>query len=185
MWQHVPPWGISEGVPSRQSRGRELHRREACRRFRESGPCSSEHRTTTIRRPSVRPHWDINLSLRINSQSKGPKSSLRHAQSLSLSLRRNENFYIIKFRPRQTRRQFYDLPKKGVGRVRYQVNAELEGFRKGDIVRVKGKWVKQINSIYSNGYLAFARLPCEPNCAKPKDCQLLQRGQTVIWEKAV
>jgi len=107
------------------------------------------------------------------------------AQSLSLSLRRNENFYIIKFRPRQTRRQFYDLPAKGVGRVRYQVNAELEGFRKGDIVRVKGKWVKQINSIYSNGYLAFARLPGEPSRAKPKDCQLLQRGQTVIWEKAV
>ncbi len=106
-----------------------------------------------------------------------------------------ENFYIIKFRPRQTRRQFHDLPAKGIGRVRYQVNAvseangrsgtsELEGFRKGDIVRVKGKWVKQINSIYSNGYLAFARVKSEPSCAKPKDCQLLKRGQTVIWEKA-
>ena len=96
-----------------------------------------------------------------------------------------ENFYIIKFRPRQTRRQFHDLPQKGVGRVRYQVNYELEGFRKGDIVRVKGKWAKQINSIYSNGYLAFSRLPGEPSAAKPKNCQLLQRGQTVIWEKAV
>ena len=96
-----------------------------------------------------------------------------------------ENFYTIKFRPRQTRRQFRDLPAKGIGRVRYQVNAELEGFRKGDIVRVKGKWVKQINSIYSTGYLAFARFPGDPSCAKPKDCQLLKREQTVIWEKAV
>jgi len=96
-----------------------------------------------------------------------------------------ENFYIIKFRPRQSRRQFHDLPKKGVGRVRYQVKKELSGFRKGDIVRVKGKWVKQINSIYSNGYLAFARISGEPNAAKPKDCQLLQRGQTVTWEKYV
>ena len=94
-----------------------------------------------------------------------------------------ENFYIIKFRQRQTRRQFHDLPAKGVGRVRYQVNAELEGFRKGDIVRIKGKWIKQINSIYSNGYFAFARIKGEPTVAKPKDCQLLKRGQTVIWEK--
>ena len=96
----------------------------------------------------------------------------------------NENFYLVKFRPRQTRRQYQDLPRKGVGRVRYQVNSELSGFRKGDIVYVKGKWVKQINSIYSNGYLAFARVSGEPNCAKPKDLKLLKRGQTVMWEKA-
>jgi len=105
-----------------------------------------------------------------------------------------DNFYTIKFRPKQTRRQFHDLPQKGVGRVKYQVNAELEGFRKGDIVRVKGKkvkgkpftfWVKQINSIYSNGYLAFSRVEGEPSAARPKDCKLLQRGQTVIWEKVV
>lgn len=94
-----------------------------------------------------------------------------------------ENFYKIKFRPKQTRRQFYDLPVKGVGRVKYQVNAELEDFRKGDIVRVKGKWIKQINSIYSSGYLAFARIEGESSAAKPKDCRLLQRGRTVIWEK--
>jgi len=94
-----------------------------------------------------------------------------------------ENFYKINFRPRQTRRQFHDLPRKGVGRVRYQVNSELDGFRKGDIVLAKGKWVKQINSIYSNGYLAFSRVSGSPNCAKPKDCQLLKRGQTMIWEK--
>ena len=73
---------------------------------------------------------------------------------------------------------------KDKGRVRYQVNAELDGFRKGDIVRVKGKWVKQIHSIYSNGYLAFARVKGEPNSAKPSDCQLLERGVTVIWEQA-
>jgi len=103
--------------------------------------------------------------------------------SVDASQVRNENFYLIKFRQKQTRRQYHDLPKKGIGRVRYQVNAFLEGFRKGDIVRVKGKWIKQINSIYSNGYLAFARVKGEPNAAKPKDCKLLQRGQTVIWEK--
>ncbi len=96
-----------------------------------------------------------------------------------------KNFYTIKFRLRQTRRQYHDLPRKGVGRVRYQVNAQRDGFRKGDIVRVKGKWIKQINSIYSNGYLAFARVKGEPNAAKPKDCQLLQRGQTMVWEKVV
>jgi hypothetical protein len=99
--------------------------------------------------------------------------------------RRNENFYLVKFRQRQTRRQYHDLPKKGIGRVRYQVNFECKGFRKGDIVRVKGKWVKQINSIYSNGYLAFARIKGEPTVAKPKDLKLLKRGQCVIWEKAV
>ena len=98
---------------------------------------------------------------------------------------RNENFYLIRFRPRQTRRQYHDLPKKGIGRVRYQVNFECKGFRKGDIVRVKGKWIKQINSIYSNGYLAFARVKGEPNAAKPKDCKLLQRGQTIVWEKVL
>ena len=95
-----------------------------------------------------------------------------------------ENFYTIKFRPRQTRRIYHDLPRKGKGRVRYQVNAELDGFRKGDVVLVKGKWVKQINSIYSNGYLAFARVKGEPNSAKPSYCQLLLRGQTIRWEKA-
>ncbi len=95
----------------------------------------------------------------------------------------SKNYYTIKFRPKQTRRQYHDLPREGKGRVRYQVNAYLDGFRKGDIVIVKGKWIKQINSIYSNGYIAFARFKGEPNAAKPKDCQLLRRGQTVIWEK--
>jgi hypothetical protein len=93
-----------------------------------------------------------------------------------------ENFYFVKFRPRQTRRQYHDLPRKGIERLRYQVNLECKGFRKGDIVRAKGKWVKQINSIYSNGYLAFARVSGEPNCAKPKDLKLLKRGQTIVCE---
>jgi hypothetical protein len=96
-----------------------------------------------------------------------------------------ENFYTIKFRPRQTRRRYHDLPQKGKGRVPYQVNAELEGFRKGDLVRVKNKWIKQINSIYSNGRLAFARVLGEPSNAKSEDCQLLLRGQTVVWSYSV
>jgi 5-methylcytosine-specific restriction endonuclease McrA len=94
-----------------------------------------------------------------------------------------EHFYQITLRPRRTRRQYHTLPRKGQGRVRYQVNEELEGFRKGDIVRVKGKYLKQINSIYSNGYLAFKRVKGEPNQARPQDCQLLERGQTILWEK--
>jgi hypothetical protein len=92
------------------------------------------------------------------------------------------NIYRIDFRPRQTRRQYHDLPHKGQGRVRYQVNDELEGFRKGDLVRVKGRYVKQVNSIYSNGYLAFRRVKGEPTSARPKDCQLLERGRTIVWE---
>jgi len=95
------------------------------------------------------------------------------------------NTYQISFRPRQTRRQFHDLPRKGQGRVRYQVNEELAGFRKGDIVRVKGQWVKQINSIYSTGYLAFKRVPGEPATARPRDCRLLERGRTLVWEQVV
>jgi hypothetical protein len=94
-----------------------------------------------------------------------------------------EHCYSVSFRPRRTRRQYHDLPRKGQGRVRYQLNEELEGFRKGDIVRVKEKYIKQINSIYSNGYLAFKRVKGEPNQARPQDCQLLERGQTILWEK--
>jgi hypothetical protein len=33
-----------------------------------------------------------------------------------------EHFYMVSFRPRRTRRQYYDLPRKGQGRVRYQVS---------------------------------------------------------------
>ncbi len=94
-----------------------------------------------------------------------------------------EQCYQIIFRPRRTRRQYHDLPRIGQGRVRYQVNQELEGFRKGDIVRIKGKYIKQVNSIYSNGYLAFKRVKGEPFQARPRDCQLLERARTVLWEK--
>jgi len=94
-----------------------------------------------------------------------------------------EHFYQITFRPRQTRRQYHDLPRKGQGRVCYQVNDQLEGFRKGDVVKVKGRFVKQINSIYSNGRLAFKRVKGEPPSAFPKDCQFLERERTMLWEK--
>jgi len=92
------------------------------------------------------------------------------------------NVYHIGFRPRQTRKQFQSLPQKGKGRVRYQVNGELQGFRKGDLVLVKGKYVKLINSIYSNGYLAFPRVKGEPNAARPQDCRILEREKTILWE---
>jgi len=48
-----------------------------------------------------------------------------------------ENFYRITFRAKQTRRIYHDLPRKGRGRVKYPVNGESDGFRKGDIVLVK------------------------------------------------
>ncbi|HZR44353.1 MAG TPA: RNA-guided endonuclease IscB [Ktedonobacteraceae bacterium] len=93
-----------------------------------------------------------------------------------------EHFYQIAFRPRRTRRQYHDLPRKGQGRVQYQVNEELEGFHKGDVVRVKRRWIKQVNSIYSSGYLAFKRVKGEPCVARPQDCQLLERVCTVLWQ---
>jgi hypothetical protein len=94
-----------------------------------------------------------------------------------------ERFYAISFRPRRTRRQYHDLPRKGMGRVKYQVHEELAGFHKGDVVRVKGRFIKQINSIYSTGYLAFKRIKGEPASARPNDCQLLERACTMLWEK--
>ena len=96
-----------------------------------------------------------------------------------------ECFYRVSFRPRRTRRQYHDLPRKGQGRVKYQVNEECEGFHKGDVVRVKGKFIKQINSIYSNGRLAFKRVKGEPPSALPKDGHLLERGGTMFWERGV
>ena len=93
------------------------------------------------------------------------------------------NVYRIGFRPRQTRKQYHSLPRAGKGRVKYQVNDELQGFRKGDLVLVKGKYVKLINSIYSDGYLAFPRVKGEPPKALPRDCQVLEREGTVLWEK--
>jgi len=93
------------------------------------------------------------------------------------------NFYDIGFRPRQVRRRFHDLPRKGIGRVPYQRYAELAGFRKGDIVRVKGRWIKQVHAIYADGRQAFQRATGEPPSAKPKDCRLLERGRTVVWTR--
>ena len=93
------------------------------------------------------------------------------------------HIYQIGFRPRQTRKLFHSQPRKGKGRVRYQVNNELQGFQKGDLALVKGKYVKLINSIYSNGYLAFPRHKGEPNQALPRDCRLLERERTIFWEQ--
>src|SRR6266700_4944567 len=89
--------------------------------------------------------------------------------------------YAIRFRPRQTRKQFHSLPQKGKGRVRYQMYEELKGFKKGDIVVVKKKWVKQVNAIYAEGRLAFKRVKRAPANARPEDCHLLEREQTVLW----
>ena len=93
-----------------------------------------------------------------------------------------DNYFEINFRPKQTRRQYFDLAQKGKGRVKYQVNSELKGFRKGDIVLIKG-FEKQINSIYSNGTLAFARVKGEPSTCKPEKCKLLEKQKTIIFNK--
>lgn len=92
------------------------------------------------------------------------------------------NVYHLRFRPRQTRKQYHSLPRKGKGRVKYQVNDELRGFHKGDLVLAKGKYVKQINSIYSDGYLAFPRVKGEPSKALPRDCRLLEREGSILWK---
>jgi hypothetical protein len=117
-----------------------------------------------------------------------PKSHINDALCIATLLTGNiiappqSNVYAISFRPRQTRKQFHSLPQKGKGRVRYQVNEELDGLHKGDLVLVKGQFVKRINSIYSNGYLAFPRIKGEPNQARPSQCKLLERVRTILWE---
>jgi hypothetical protein len=95
----------------------------------------------------------------------------------------DSNIYRIGFRPRQTRKQYHSLPQKRKGRVKYQVNDELQGFHKGDLVLIKGKYIKLINSIYSDGYLAFPRVKGEPAKALPRDCRILERGRSILWEK--
>jgi hypothetical protein len=93
------------------------------------------------------------------------------------------NFFEVSFLPRQTRQQYHSCPQKGKGRVRYQVNGELGGFRKGDVVLVRGRWEKRIWSIYSTGYLAFPRVKGEPVASIPKRCRLLEKAKTVYFEQ--
>lgn len=91
------------------------------------------------------------------------------------------HFFNVTFRPRQTRKCYFDLPRRSIGRVKYKVNESLNGFKKGDIVMIKNKWVKQINSIYSSGYLAFKRIKGEPSSALTKDCKLLLKQKTIVF----
>jgi len=93
-----------------------------------------------------------------------------------------KNVYHIRFRARQTRKHYHSQPQKGKGRVKYQVNEELQGSRKGDLVLVKGKYVNVIHAIYYGGYLAFSRVKGEPNKALPRDCRILEREGTILWE---
>jgi len=92
-----------------------------------------------------------------------------------------DNFYHINFRPVQTRRRYHDLPARGCGRVKYQMNESSGGFRKGDIVLVKDRYVKQVNSIYSTGALAFKRVKGEPGSSRPKNCRLLERQSSIVF----
>ena len=92
-----------------------------------------------------------------------------------------DNFYNINFRPVQTRRRYHDLSKHLRGRVKYQINENSSGFRKGDIVLVKDRYVKQVNSIYSTGALAFKRVKGEPGSSMPKNCRLLERQSSIVF----
>jgi len=92
-----------------------------------------------------------------------------------------DNFYPINFRAVQTRRRYHDLPASGRGRVKYQINESSGGFKKGDIVLVKDKYVKQVNSIYSTGALAFKRVKGEPSNSMPKNCRLLERQSSIVF----
>lgn len=92
-----------------------------------------------------------------------------------------DNYFDVSFLPSQTRKQYHSCPQKKKGRVKYQVNKELEGFRKGNVVLVKEKYEKRINSIYSNGVLAFPRVKGEPSSSTPKHCRLLEKAKTVMF----
>jgi len=114
-----------------------------------------------------------------------------------------KHYFSVSFLPRQQRKLFFTLPKKGKGRVVYEVNdfVATDGkkvilgkkqfgkttvkdgftvFHKGDLVKVKG-FVKEINSIYSDGTLAFARIKGEPNSSSPKKVKLLRKRQTIKY----
>ena len=110
---------------------------------------------------------------------KGEAVSQMKAAMLSFS---TDNLYFITFRPRQVRQKYHVLPQKGKGRVLYQRNESLKGFQKGDIVLVKG-FIKQVNSIYSTGTLAFPRVLGEPNASVPKNCKLLEKNKTINYWK--
>ena len=92
-----------------------------------------------------------------------------------------DNFYNIHFRAKQTRRKYLDQPKKGIGRKKYQVNKELDGFFKGDIVLVRDKFLKQVDSILSNGVLAFKRVIGEPTASVTRKCRLIEKRPTLIF----
>jgi len=91
-----------------------------------------------------------------------------------------DNFYNINFRAKQTRKQYFDRPRKGIGRVKYQVNSELNGFKKGDIVLVDGI-LKRIISIWSAGILAFTKNNGKQSTANPKKCRLIEKQPTIIF----
>lgn len=95
-----------------------------------------------------------------------------------------DDYFDVSFLAGQTRKQYHSCPRKGKGRIKYQVNEELEGFKKADIVRVKNKWDKRIWSIYSNGVLAFPRIKGEPSSSVPKHCKLLEKSKTIMFSNA-
>lgn len=73
---------------------------------------------------------------------------------------------------------------------RTDIKEKMDNRRANRRNRRNRKWYrpKRFNNRASSkrsGHLAFARVKGEPSAARPKDCQLLQRGQTIIWQKVV
>jgi len=95
----------------------------------------------------------------------------------------DQNQYQINFRAEQNRKQYITLPKKGKGRVKYQVNKELGGFHKGDLVEVRGH-LKRIRSLTGRGYLEFPHVKGEPSSSLPKKCRLVEKCSTIGWKTA-
>jgi len=69
------------------------------------------YQTATLRKARDLPKTHINDALCLATYHSG-----------ELITEPGSNVYSIRFRPRQTRKQFHSLPQKGKGRVRYQVN---------------------------------------------------------------
>ena len=95
--------------------------------------------------------------------------------------RDEENFYRITFRASQNRQRYYVQAQKEKGRVRCQVTEELGGFRKGDLVLVRGKWIKRVWSIEGKRVLGFPRVKGEPTSSIPSKCKLVEKAKTLMF----
>jgi hypothetical protein len=142
--------------------------------FRKNNGFSKEHWVDAVCAACL---WKRANFYRPFQQTRVQRSIPLGGEVVSLS---TDNLYFISFRPKQVRQKYHVLPQKGKGRVLYQRNESLSGFQKGDIVLVKG-FIKQVNSIYSTGTLAFPRVKGEPYASVPKNCIILEKNKTINY----